>query len=139
MRRALLLVLGSACASCAGSGSGSGSGSGGGGDGDASSGNTTLASPAPGYAQRRFEVIPHYPAARRRATAAARDFSMMGATGARRCRRPRATARRFATQEWDVHPWVRGVNRGAERLITGSDGGAYFTADHYRTFIRLTP
>jgi len=42
-------------------------------------------------------------------------------------------------QEWDVHPWVRGVNRGAERLITGTDGSAYFTPDHYRTFIRMTP
>jgi guanyl-specific ribonuclease Sa len=42
-------------------------------------------------------------------------------------------------QEWDVHPWTRGVNRGAERLITGSDGSAYYTADHYRTFVRITP
>jgi guanyl-specific ribonuclease Sa len=44
---------------------------------------------------------------------------------------------RIHYQEWDVHPWVRGVNRGAERLITGSDGSAYFTTDHYRTFVRL--
>jgi guanyl-specific ribonuclease Sa len=42
-------------------------------------------------------------------------------------------------QEWDVHPWIRGENRGAERLITGSDGSAYYTADHYRTFVRITP
>jgi guanyl-specific ribonuclease Sa len=44
---------------------------------------------------------------------------------------------RIRYQEWDVHAWVRGVNRGAERLITGSDGSAYFTNDHYRTFVRL--
>jgi ribonuclease T1 len=37
-------------------------------------------------------------------------------------------------QEWDVNPKVRGVNRGAERLVTGSDGKAYYTNDHYRTF-----
>jgi len=40
-------------------------------------------------------------------------------------------------QEWDVNPKVQGVNRGAERLITGSDGCAYYTSDHYRTFIKL--
>jgi guanyl-specific ribonuclease Sa len=44
---------------------------------------------------------------------------------------------RIRYQEWDVHPWVHGVNRGAERLITGSDGSAFFTNDHYRTFVRV--
>jgi len=48
-----------------------------------------------------------------------------------------ADGARIRYQEWDVHPWVRGVNRGAERLITGSDGSAYFTGDHYRTFVRI--
>ena len=45
--------------------------------------------------------------------------------------------RSITYREWDVHPWVRGVNRGAERLVTGSDGSAYYTADHYRTFTRI--
>ena len=40
-------------------------------------------------------------------------------------------------QEWDVNAKVQGVNRGAERLITGSDGCAYYTSDHYRTFVKL--
>jgi guanyl-specific ribonuclease Sa len=40
-------------------------------------------------------------------------------------------------QEWDVNPKVQGVNRGAERLITGSDGSAYYTSDHYRTFTKI--
>jgi metalloendopeptidase OMA1, mitochondrial len=40
-------------------------------------------------------------------------------------------------QEWDVHSQVRGKNRGAERLVTGSDRRAYYTSDHYRTFIRI--
>ena len=39
--------------------------------------------------------------------------------------------------EWDVNRKVAGVNRGAERLITGSDGSAYFTSDHYRTFTKI--
>jgi guanyl-specific ribonuclease Sa len=40
-------------------------------------------------------------------------------------------------QEWDVNPKVQGVNRGAERLVTGSDGSAYYTNDHYRTFTKI--
>jgi dienelactone hydrolase len=40
-------------------------------------------------------------------------------------------------QEWDVNPHTPGVNRGAERLITGSDGSAYYTDDHYKTFKKI--
>ncbi len=40
-------------------------------------------------------------------------------------------------QEWDVNPRVPGVNRGAQRLVTGSDGSAYYTDDHYKTFTRI--
>ena len=45
--------------------------------------------------------------------------------------------RAIAYQEWDINRKVRGVNRGAERLITGSDGSAYYTSDHYRTFTKI--
>jgi len=40
-------------------------------------------------------------------------------------------------QEWDVNPKIRGKNRGAERLVTGSDDRAYYTADHYNTFTEI--
>jgi guanyl-specific ribonuclease Sa len=40
-------------------------------------------------------------------------------------------------QEWDVNPKQAGVNRGSERLVTGSDGSAYYTGDHYRTFTKI--
>jgi guanyl-specific ribonuclease Sa len=40
-------------------------------------------------------------------------------------------------REWDVNPKIPGVNRGAERLVTGSDGSAYYTSDHYRTFTKI--
>jgi len=40
-------------------------------------------------------------------------------------------------QEWDVNPKVPGKNRGPERLATGSDGSAYYTADHYKSFIKI--
>lgn len=37
-------------------------------------------------------------------------------------------------KEWDVNPYTKGVNRGPERIVTGSDGSAYFTGNHYGTF-----
>ncbi|MFN8280952.1 MAG: ribonuclease domain-containing protein [Saprospiraceae bacterium] len=48
-----------------------------------------------------------------------------------------ASGQRISYQEWDVHPKSKLVHRGAERLITGSDGSAYFTSDHYKTFIKI--
>lgn len=41
-------------------------------------------------------------------------------------------------QEWDVNPKVKGQNRGAERLVTGSDGSAWYTNDHYQSFIPIS-
>jgi ribonuclease T1 len=40
-------------------------------------------------------------------------------------------------QEWDVNPKKRGVNRGVQRLITGSDKSAYYTDDHYKSFKKI--
>ncbi len=42
--------------------------------------------------------------------------------------------RRIAYQEWDIFPKRPGRNRGPHRLVTGSDGRAWYTADHYGTF-----
>lgn len=47
-----------------------------------------------------------------------------------------SSGRKIRYTEWDVNP--RGDhNRGAERLVTGSDDSAWFTSDHYRTFKRM--
>ncbi|MFF0491234.1 ribonuclease domain-containing protein [Nocardia sp. NPDC004068] len=40
-------------------------------------------------------------------------------------------------QEWDVNRKQPGHNRDAERIITGSDGSAWYTGDHYETFTRM--
>ncbi len=40
-------------------------------------------------------------------------------------------------QEWDVHPKINGQNRGAERLVTGNNQKAYYTKDHYQSFIEI--
>jgi dienelactone hydrolase len=45
--------------------------------------------------------------------------------------------RRIKYREWDVNPLRPGVNRGAERLVTGSDGSAYYTDDHYDSFKKI--
>jgi ribonuclease T1 len=48
-----------------------------------------------------------------------------------------ANGKRIRYREWDVNPLRPGVNRGAERLVTGSDDSAYYTDDHYRSFTRI--
>ena len=37
-------------------------------------------------------------------------------------------------KEYDVNAYQQGVNRGAERVVIGSDGRAYYTSNHYTTF-----
>lgn len=37
-------------------------------------------------------------------------------------------------RKWDVNPYQQGVNRGAERIVTGGDGKSYYTNDHYGSF-----
>jgi hypothetical protein len=32
-------------------------------------------------------------------------------------------------REWDVNPNIKGVDRGGERLVTRSDGSAWYTND----------
>ena len=41
-------------------------------------------------------------------------------------------------REYDVHPRVAGRDRGPERLVIDqTTGRAYYTGDHYRTFVPL--
>lgn len=46
-----------------------------------------------------------------------------------------ARGRRLRYREYDVNPHRAHVGRGVERLVVGSDGKAYYTRDHYRSFI----
>ena len=48
-----------------------------------------------------------------------------------------ANGARITYQEWDVHPHRDHVNRGAERIVTGSDGRAWYTGDHYQHFTEM--
>nr|WP_083112930.1 ribonuclease domain-containing protein [Mycobacterium angelicum] len=40
-------------------------------------------------------------------------------------------------KEWDVNPRLPNHDRDTERIVTGSDGSAWYTTDHYRTFHRI--
>lgn len=48
-----------------------------------------------------------------------------------------ASGKKISYREWDVNPKIPGKNRGAERLVTGNDKSAYYTRDHYETFVRV--
>jgi guanyl-specific ribonuclease Sa len=39
--------------------------------------------------------------------------------------------------EWDVNVKLPHHNRDAERIVTGGDGSAWYTGDHYATFTRM--
>ncbi len=45
--------------------------------------------------------------------------------------------RKINYREWDVHKKTPGKNRGPDRLVTGDDGSAWYTEDHYKTFRKL--
>jgi ribonuclease T1 len=44
---------------------------------------------------------------------------------------------RIRYSEWDVRPKVTGQSRGPERLVTSSDHHAWYTKDHYNTFLTI--
>ena len=48
-----------------------------------------------------------------------------------------ASGRPIQYREDDARPYQTGVNPGAERIVRGSDGSAYYTNGHYKTFIRI--
>lgn len=48
-----------------------------------------------------------------------------------------STGTRITYQEWDVNAKQPGRGRDAERIVTGSNGSAYYTLDHYATFTTI--
>lgn len=48
-----------------------------------------------------------------------------------------SAGRSITYREWDVNPKRPGRSRDAERIVTGSDGSAWYTGDHYETFTRM--
>ena len=63
---------------------------------------------------------------------------LSGYAGGRTFRNRERTLPRGRYREYDVHPKVRGKNRGAERVVIDQrTGKAYYTADHYHSFIPM--
>ncbi|MGW5525033.1 ribonuclease domain-containing protein [Gordonia sp. NPDC003950] len=48
-----------------------------------------------------------------------------------------SAGKRITYREWDVNPKEPGRSRDAERIVTGSDGSAWYTANHYRSFVLI--
>jgi guanyl-specific ribonuclease Sa len=63
-----------------------------------------------------------------------RNFNNDGRGNGEILPRQTASGASITYQEWDVNRYIQGVNRGPERLVTGTDGSRYFTGDHYKTF-----
>lgn len=40
-------------------------------------------------------------------------------------------------KEYDINPYVKGQNRGAERIVIGDDDSVWYTNDHYYTFTQM--
>ncbi len=104
--------------------------------------------PQPGPTQAQVEAAPQdpIPAHARETLAYIRQhgFAPPGYVGGRVFGNyegllPRYNTRRkrIEYREWDVRPVAEGRNRGAERLVTGSDGRAWYSADHYRNFLEV--
>ena len=66
-----------------------------------------------------------------------RRFGNYGRGGERKLPARTARGAPIDYQEWDIHPLRRGRNRGPERIVTGSDGRAWYSADHYCTFTEM--
>lgn len=66
-----------------------------------------------------------------------RDYRNLGLDGGTVLPRFDDRGRPIRYREWDVNRKIAGRNRGAERIVTGSDGRVYYTRDHYATFLRI--
>ncbi|MFC8046570.1 ribonuclease domain-containing protein [Nocardia sp. NPDC057353] len=101
--------------------------------------NTPITAQAPGVPARAYETLAEIDAGRWPDSANA-----PGTKGGERWQnregnlpRTGADGRPVTYQEWDVNPKQRNRSRDAERIVTGSDGTAWYTGDHYATFTRM--
>lgn len=101
--------------------------------------NTPITAQAAGVPARAYETLAEIDAGRWPDSADA-----PGTKGGERWQNREGTLPRTGTdgkpvtyQEWDVNPKQRNRSRDAERIVTGSDGTAWYTGDHYATFTRM--
>ena len=63
-----------------------------------------------------------------------KTFENDGRGGGQKLPTEDANGKPIEYKEYDVKPYQKGVNRGPERIVRGSDGKNYYTSDHYQTF-----
>ncbi|MEV0252106.1 ribonuclease domain-containing protein [Nocardia sp. NPDC050712] len=107
--------------------------------GAAPSAGAVSATPVPGVPDRAYATLREIDAGRWPGSANAAGTQGGEQWGNRERRLPRtdAAGRAISYQEWDVNPKQRNRSRDAERIVTGSDGSAWYTGDHYKTFTRM--
>jgi RHS repeat-associated protein len=64
-------------------------------------------------------------------------FANDGRDGGQILSKTDATGNPITYKEYDVNPYQKGVNRGTERVVIGSDSRAYYTNDHYKSFTEI--
>ncbi|NKY37065.1 ribonuclease [Nocardia speluncae] len=107
--------------------------------GKAAPGDSPVVSRVAGVPERAYETLEEIDAGRWPDSANA-PGTKGGITFRNREGRLPATGesgKRVEYLEWDVNPKKRGQSRDAERIVTGSDGSAWYTGDHYDTFTRM--
>lgn len=105
----------------------------------APAGSAPAATPAPGVPDRAYATLAEIDAGRWPDSANAPGTRGGDRFGNRENRLPGRDANGgpITYQEWDVNPKQRNRSRDAERIVTGSDGSAWYTGDHYATFTRM--
>ncbi|MBX3254203.1 MAG: hypothetical protein KF862_08700 [Chitinophagaceae bacterium] len=64
-------------------------------------------------------------------------FSNDGRGGGQILPKTDAKGNSITYKEYDVSPYQKGTNRGTERVVISSEGKAYYTNDHYKTFTQI--
>ncbi|MGI5157296.1 DNRLRE domain-containing protein [Microbispora sp. CA-102843] len=93
--------------------------------------------PGPRHAVETANYVKSHNGARVPGYRGGRTFSNDGRGGGQVLPRTDGNGNAITYREYDVHPYVRGRNRGAERIVIGSDGKVYYTSDHYDTFTQI--
>jgi guanyl-specific ribonuclease Sa len=63
-----------------------------------------------------------------------KKFENDGRAGSARLPSSDSSGQPITYRRYDIHPARAGVGRGEERIVVGSDGRAWYTRDHYRSF-----
>ncbi len=95
--------------------------------------------PNPGVPQRAQDTLDHVEKTGKPPSGqqGGRTFSNDGRSNSQLLPKTDANGKPINYKEYDVNGYTKGVDRGGERIVRGSDGSAYYTSNHYQNFIRI--